>query len=122
MFNNFNPYLYQQMYQQQTPQAPQQQPEQNGDGKIWVQGEEAAKAYLVTPGGFVRLWDSQNNVFYEKQTDQAGRPYMNTFRYEQITAEEKQVPDEYLDKIKALEDRVKALESRRTGRQVKDDE
>lgn len=53
---------------------------------VYVQGEEAAKAYLVAPNGFVRLWDSTTNRFYEKRGDQTGRPYMDTFEYTKISA------------------------------------
>lgn len=72
MYNNFygyqNAYPYGQMYQQ--PQQPQQQ---SVDDRLWVPNEAAANAYMVTAGGFVRLWDSNAPVFYEKQADAAGR-------------------------------------------------
>lgn len=41
---------------------------------IWVQGEEAAKAYPVAPNSSVILFDSENPVLYIKQADATGRP------------------------------------------------
>lgn len=69
-------------YQPQT--FPTHSPETPQDEKIWVQGEEAARAYLVAPNGFVRLWDSIDNVFYEKTADGTGRPMMRKYKYSEI--------------------------------------
>ena len=55
--------------QYQTPQMPQ-------NPFIWVQGEEAAKAYLVAPNSTVVLWDTEKHVIYIKSADQAGVPTM----------------------------------------------
>lgn len=49
-----------------------QQPAQ--DERIWVQNQMAADAYLVAPNGFVRLWDANKPMFYEKRADATGRP------------------------------------------------
>lgn len=54
--------------QQGYPQTPQQ------SGILWVQGEEAAKAYLVAAGNSVLLMDSEKQTFYLKSTDQSGMP------------------------------------------------
>lgn len=43
-------------------------------GFVWVQGEEAAKAYPVAPGNKVLLMDSDNPVLYVKTADNTGRP------------------------------------------------
>lgn len=43
-------------------------------GVIWVQGEEAAKAYMVAAGNSVLLMDSEASAFYLKSTDQSGMP------------------------------------------------
>ena len=56
-FNGF-PASYQPMYPQY--QQPAQNTQQNGI--IWVQGEAAAKSYLVAPGSTVQLWDSEGKV------------------------------------------------------------
>ena len=48
---------YQPPYQAQPMQA-----QGNQNGLIWVQGEAAAKSYLVAPGSTVQLWDSEEKV------------------------------------------------------------
>lgn len=67
----------------QMPQMPQMQPmqfmqqmqnQQSGNGIIWVQGEEGAKAYIVAPGNSALLMDSENNSFYIKSSDNSGMP------------------------------------------------
>ena len=50
-----------------------QQPQQSAP-IIWVQGEEGAKAYMVSAGNSVLLMDSENSVFYIKSTDASGMP------------------------------------------------
>lgn len=52
--------------------TPMQGPPQ--DDRIWVASESAAEAFWVTANGFVRLWDSNRPVFYEKRADMSGRP------------------------------------------------
>ena len=92
-----------QLQQYRTQNIPQQ------DEKIYVQGRGSAEAYLVAPGAFVRLWDTNENLFYEKRADQNGRPYMETYEYHRCD----QVPERHIDyeaKIKALEERIAALE------------
>lgn len=104
--NYYNPYGNQlQQYQQQY-----QQPSQ--DERIFVQGEDAAKAYLVVANGFVRLWDSTRPVFYEKRADQTGRPYMESFEYKKIIQEEKPAPvDEGIkNELEEIKKRLEALE------------
>lgn len=92
-----------QQYRTQNIQQPQQ------DERIYVQGRGSAEAYLVAPGAFVRLWDTNENVFYEKRADMNGRPYMETYEYHKRD----QIPEQHIDyeeKIKALEERIAALE------------
>ena len=50
-YYNGYPGNYQQMYQ--APYQTQPQPQQGQTGLIWVQGEAAAKSYLVAPGSTV---------------------------------------------------------------------
>lgn len=87
---------------------------QNGtslDERIWVQGKISADAYLVAPNSFVRLWDSTQNVFYEKRADQTGRPYMETYEYKkQEYTQPKQENENYNDRFTAIEKRLQALE------------
>lgn len=85
---------------------------QNGttcDERIWVQGKLSADAYLVAPSSFVRLWDSTQNVFYEKRADATGRPFMETFEYKK--QEYSPAPQvNYDDRLGQIENRLKALE------------
>lgn len=92
-------------------QAPVQQ-NMNADEKIWVSNETAAEAYLVAPNGFVRLWDSQKPVFYEKQSDASGKQFpMIAYKYEKVNA----IPEEetYIDRLKTIEERLSALEGKK---------
>lgn len=88
-------------------------PQQNPDDKIYVQGIEAAKAYLVTANGFVRLWDSQSNVFYEKRADASGRPSIMAYEYKPLDMATQKAPqDGFTD---GMEERLIALEKRLTA-------
>lgn len=60
---------YQEAMAIQTPQ-----PQQTGQGVIWVQGEAAAKSWMVSPGTTVLLMDSEKPAFYLKSADAAGMP------------------------------------------------
>ncbi len=55
--------------------------QQNGDGRIWVQGEVGAKAYLVAPGNTVALWDSEQQVIWLKTVMPNGVPSMSKLIY-----------------------------------------
>lgn len=63
----------------------QQQAAQNQGGFNWVQGEEAAKAYLVAPGNTVILWDTERNVIYVKSADASGLPSIRTLDWTEHT-------------------------------------
>lgn len=58
----------------QQPTAPVQAAQATQDDRIWVASESAAEAFIVGANGFVRLWDSNKPVFYEKRADMNGRP------------------------------------------------
>ena len=71
-----------QLRQAYQPAPPQQQ------GILWVQGEEAAKAYMVAPGATVLLMDSEGQSFYLKSTDPQGMPLpLRIFDYVERTAQ-----------------------------------
>lgn len=76
-FNGF-PASYQPMYYQ-----PQYQPQyqQQNTGVIWVQGEAAARSYLMAPNTTLPLWDSESNTIFLKTTDAAGMPSMKILDY-----------------------------------------
>lgn len=48
--------------------------QQQNSGIIWVQGENAAKAYPVGAGQSILLMDSEDAIMYIKSTDQSGMP------------------------------------------------
>lgn len=91
-YNNYFPQQYypqfygNQQMQQNTPQVAQA-PQQTSSGNlIWVQGENAAKAYPVGAGQSVLLMDSEESVFYIKSTDQSGMPQpLRIFDYKERT-------------------------------------
>ena len=116
------PATYQPMIQAQQYQAPQQN--QQG-GLIWVQGEAAAKSYMVAPGNTVQLWDSEEKIIYLKSADPSGMPSMKILDYT-IRGEEKEQPAvEYATKedLDALAEKVKELSRRKkVVREVEDDE
>lgn len=121
MNNFYNPY-YGQFGQQFQPQI--QQPQTTQDERIWVQNETSAEAYLVAPNSFVRLWDSNDSVFYEKRADANGRPLpMEAFRYTRISPKteilESAPTVDYRKEIDALNERITALESKGAKKNAK---
>ena len=122
-YNPGFPATYQPMYQQ-----PVQQQNQQG-GLIWVQGEAAAKSYLVAPGCTVQLWDSEEKVVYLKSADASGMPSMKILDYT-IRGEEKEKPaPEYAtkDEVAALAEKIKELKSelaakKKPARVIREDE
>ena len=120
-FNGY-PATYQPMYQPQPIQAPQQNQQ---TGLIWVQGESAAKSYMVAPGSTVQLWDSEEKVIYLKSADASGMPSMKILDYT-IRGEEaakdaleyvtRKDFDELAEKVKELGRRKKVV------REVDEDE
>ena len=82
-YNTF-PMSYQPMYTQpqyQTYQPQVQQTAPQTTGIIWVQGEAAARSYLMAPNTTLPLWDSESNTIYLKTTDAAGMPSMKVLDY-----------------------------------------
>ena len=73
----YQPMYYQPQYQPVMQQ--QQQPAQNN--MIWVQGEGAARSYLMAPNTTLPLWDSETNTIFLKTTDAAGMPSMKILDY-----------------------------------------
>ena len=85
LYNNGYPATYQPLYpytqvapvQQQTPSV---QPSVQG-GINWIQGEQAAKSYLVAPNNSVVLFDSESQSIYIKSADASGMPSMKVLDY-----------------------------------------
>lgn len=89
--------------------APMQGPQ---DDRIWVASESAAEAFIVTANGFVRLWDSNKPVFYEKRTDSQGRP-MPLVAYEYKIRDANAAPEAvsagFEQRLTDLEEKVRQL-------------
>lgn len=84
------------------------------DERIWVQNEFAAEAYLVAPNSFVRLWDANKPVFYEKRADAVGRPLpMDVYEYKKKPIQpvlENNGTADYKEQIDGIMRRLDALE------------
>lgn len=83
MAYNYFPQTYQAQayYPQMQPQ--QSNSFQNGTSSqlTWVQGEGAAKSYLVAPGCTVALFDNESQTIYIKSADASGMPSMRILDY-----------------------------------------
>ena len=122
-YNGGFPATYQQMAPQYpVMQTPQQAPQ---NGLIWVQGEQAAKSYLVAPNSTVQLWDSEEKVIYLKSADASGMPSMKILDYTIRGDANTVVPvAEYAtkDDLKALEEKIRDEIGRRRSRLTKEDD
>lgn len=106
--------LQMQMQQMNSQPMPTPTPPQN-DERIWVANEQSAENYLVAPNAFVRLWNSNENIFYEKRADATGRPLpIECYRYEKIephrATNDKSATIDYQKQINSLNGRIMALE------------
>jgi len=118
-FNTGYPASYQPMIPQQY-QAPVMQPQNQQGSPIWVQGEAAAKSYMVAPGSAVQLWDSEEKVIYMKSADPSGMPSMKILDYT-IRGEEPEKPAvEYATKaeVAALAEKIKELAAKKKPARV----
>lgn len=96
----------------QQPTAPAQSPQVAQDDRIWVSSESAAESFLVAANGFVRLWDSNKPVFYEKRADMNGRP-MPLVAYEykirDASAGQEAVSAGFEQRLSAVEEKLKKM-------------
>ena len=104
-------------------------PQTGGNGIIWVQGEEGAKAYMVAPGNSVFLMDSEASVFYIKSSDASGMPMplrIFVYLYRTVAKATAQTPiissEEYVTRreFDALTARIDAITSASQG-DIKDE-
>ena len=106
-------YFGAQMPPMQQPQMPVQVQQAPQDDRIWVASESAAEAFQMVPNGFVRLWDSNKPIFYEKRADMNGRP-MPLVAYEYKIRDAAAAPEavnpDFEKRLSALEDKIKAME------------
>lgn len=87
------------------PQSPMQ----------WVQGEAAAKAWNVPPGGSAVLWDTEAPLIYIKSADQTGMPQMRVLQWSEYHPVQQSAPaGEYapMEAVRTLEDKISALAAR----------
>ena len=130
-YNGF-PATYQPMFPQyqapvmQTPQAAQGAANSQ-QGIIWVQGEQAAKSYLVAPNTTVQLWDSEEKVIYLKSADASGMPSMKVLDYTirgDANSQAAAPVTEYAtkDDLKALEEKIRDELARRRSRLMKEED
>ena len=132
LYNGGYPATYQNPYLPQ-PVQPQYQPVQNS-GIIWIQGEAAAKSYLVAPNTSVALWDSEAQTVYIKSADASGMPSIKVLDYtirdngvsgaSGAISQPINKPIEYATKseIKALSERISAIQARLDKTSGKGDE
>lgn len=89
------------------------QPQAAQDDRIWVASESAAEAFLVAANGFVRLWDSNKPIFYEKRADMNGRP-MPLVAYEYKIKDSGPAPEAvsagFEQRLTAVEEKLKQME------------
>ena len=93
-YSGYQPMYYQPPMADQLAQLRQQQTTVPSSSPIiWVQGEAAARAYMVAAGNSVLLMDSDASVFYLKSTDASGMPQpMRIFDYTERTAKKEEIP------------------------------
>ena len=129
VFNNGFPVTYPQMYPTYTPVQVQQQnvaPVQQTvqSGLNWIQGEQAAKSYLIAPNSTVVLFDSERDTLYIKSADASGMPSIKILDYTIRETGKNGVnspsvaPNDSLsgyatkDEIKAISEQITALRER----------
>ena len=109
------------MYGYNAPTMPTTPVVSQGSMPQWVQGETAAKAYLVAPNSSVLLMDSEKETFYIKSADASGMPLpLRIFDYKERTAQT-QAPQEAFITREEFEKRLAELTTPK-GKKVKDDE
>ena len=116
-YNGYQPPYYQPPMADQLAQLRQQTAApQSSSPIIWVQGEAAARAYMVAAGNSVLLMDSDASVFYLKSTDSSGMPQpMRIFDYTERTSKKDEIPavaaEEYVTRkeFEALSERMNIL-------------
>jgi len=63
------------------PSYPPQSIPQTQNTFAWIQGEEAANSYPVSPGNTIILIESDRPIMYMKSADLSGRPQPMQVRY-----------------------------------------
>lgn len=63
---------------------------------LTVNGIESAKAYSMGPNSRIFLFDTNEDIFYVKETDASGFAKLKIFRFEEVKEEEKPADPRYL--------------------------
>lgn len=124
----YNPYVnpYANPYQSQMQIPAQPQVQTGGGGFVWVDGIEEASNFYVAPNNAVQLWDKNSPCIYKKSADSTGKPTMQIFdlveRKTELTKPPVYGTDDFIrrNEFTQLEERVSALEARKTTKKVKD--
>ena len=127
MANNYYfPQGYQPMQMYQPQQMTQPQAQQNASGLIWVQGEGAAKSYLVAPNSTVALFDNESQTIYIKSADASGMPSMRVLDYtfREATPQNKNIGSSAdfatKEEVSLLKDEIDALRATMTATKGKE--
>ena len=120
----YNPYQYQ-TYQPMDQLAYLRQQQQPQSNLLYVQGVEAAKAYMVAAGNSVLLMDTESQTFYIKATDQSGMPMpIRVFDFTERNMQPQQpmatpiTQEQYSDliaRIEALETKTRKVKEENDG-------
>ena len=117
---NYQPLYQPPQYQAPAVQVPQQSQQTGNSSMIWVQGEQAAKSYLVAPNSSVVLFDSEDKIIYLKSADASGMPSMKILEYtiRGDTGSAAAAPvSEYAtkDEVNALADKIREMKDELAG-------
>ena len=115
-YNSYFPMNYQGYYPTQSNAFPTQMNvganQSNAQNSlIWVQGEGAAKSYLVAPGCTVALFDNESQTIYIKTADASGMPSMKVIDYKVRNAMPEQTPSVSPHASYATKDDVSMLQA-----------
>ena len=94
--------------------------QQQNTGLIWIQGEAAAKSYLVAPNSSVALFDSEAQTVYIKSADASGMPSLKILDYTirnaqnapQIAAAADKPEYATKDEIAAMSEEIKTMRAK----------
>lgn len=100
-------------------QIPQQQNNNNTNiNVVWVMGLDSAKSYLLAPNQTAFLFDTEDQFFYIKKSDQNGRPTsFQAFEYKEVQPSTNEIKQEQIVPaidVEKIEKQLKSLNSKIT--------
>lgn len=105
-YNPYNPYGY------QTNMNNYQGNMQTNNQYTYVNGIEGAKAYSMMPNQTVLLMDSDNPIFYMKQSNALGQSTIRIFRFEEVKESEPARQYVSINDFNELKSKVEELSSK----------